>query len=707
MSRPSPGRGGRRGPRGGSWSAGLRWGGAVCGVSLGLGCSKVPLYDVGANFALADAAWFAEEETLFIFYDLEAQQGLGAESVMEIRYRTDTEDVDWTDITTLPTVHRHVPVDCGPTGMCGSTSLAVPDEPRDVGIRLRYHRDGVLAREADTVFNVVGPGPDHTHRSLLVYGVFDESNRRVQWRGRHRFPTVRNQRASALGLRRWFEVADTVTGTDRRTDPGNPYLYGTGCPDLWRAIDHPPVSTDLRAVFDPEPLPLASSSHAQACGLATVEDARGTFTTSAIARKNPQVRPAFPVLRSPVKDATPIQFFLAPCGRSFDRTHEAMQRQRLQMAGVETTCIDDWDRDTFVEELAGTFAAAVEAARPYGDDMVLVVGLHRDEDGPELALEEALARFVPDERHRSSPRLAGAFVLDTDVRVLALDELDPVVLWCPASLPGGGVGNPNTASLTCAVAPDEPDFELGPFTFGTLPILPSREMYNDFIDTYSERQAGEVRSLSYRAPRFATTADHQDLGEFGVVTFLNDERISAQSLHRFSYCPDSALLPVVFRSPLSQDPTFQAALSELCDDGTLPEDFCFTGELGVLPLALLPEWHGQLFEDDYELGLFWDFPFLLRMRFEAVAAGSVSALGLSVPFGLADTGQTYLGTTAWLEEELWLEERLTQCTRFCTHPVFDSAGVYQVGLPFWPTFSGTCFTPAHPAPGDGGFPRDP
>ena len=671
------------------------------------GCTKVPLYDVGAEFALADAAWFEEEETLFIFWDLTAQQGLGPDTVMEITYQTDTEDVDWTPVTELPTVHRHVPVDCGIEGMCGSTSLHIPDEPRHVGIRLRYHPDGELAREANTVYNVVEAGPDHTHRSLLIYGVFDETNRRIQWRGRHRFPTVRNQRASALGLRRWFEVTDPRSGTIGREPVDNPYAYATGCSGVFNGLGLDPVSTDERAVFHPDDIPLTASAHDIVCGDATVEDALGTYTTTATARKNPQVRAAFPVLRSPVQDATPIRFFLSPCDDPFDARHEDMQRQRLQMEDTPTTCIDDWDDPDFVESLVADFSAAIEATRPAGNDMVLVVGLHRNADGPELALQEALAEVVPDERHRSTPRLAGAFVFDTDVGVLSLDELHPVVLWCPASLPGGGVGDPNTASLTCAVAPDEPDFELGPFTFGSLPILPSRAMYNDFVRTYSERQAGEMLSATFRAPRFATTADHQDLGEFGVVTFLNDERITAASTDAFSYCPTRKFVPVVFRSPFLETPEFQELLAELCDQGAIPDDFCIAGQLGVLPLELLPEWHETIGDLDYELGLFWDFPFLLRARYEVFAAGSVSAVGLSVPFGVGETGSSYLGSTTWTSEEVWLHERLLQCGRFCDHPTFDSAGVYQINVPFSPTFRNACYEPDYPEPGDGGFPRDP
>ena len=676
-------------------------------VGGGTACSKVPLFDVGVEFALADAAWFEEEETLFLFWDLSAEQGLGSDTVMEIRYETDTEVVDWTPITDRPSVHGHVPVDCGIEGMCGSWSLHVPDEPRFVELRLRYHPDGELARDAVTIFNVVGAGADHTNRSMVVYGVFDELNQHVQWRGRHVFPTIRNQRASALGLRRWFEVADPRSGELVVDDPSNPYAYATGCSAAINDLGLGPISTDERAVFHPAPVPPAASTASIVCGDATVEDGRGTYTATAVARKNPQVRAAFPVLRSPVKDATPIQFFLGPCDRSFDVDHASMQRQRLQMGGVPTTCTDDWDDPDFVRRLAGDFSAAVEATRPRGDDMVLVVALHRDEDGVQDALEDALAMVVPDERHRSTPRLAGAFVFDTAVGVPQRDDLKQVTLWCPASLPDGTGGDPNFASLSCAVNPDEPDFELGPFTFGSLPILPSRRMYNDFVSTYSERQAGEMESLAYRAPRFATTSDHADLGDFGVVTFLNDERITPDRSDEFSFCPSRSLLPVVFRSPFTQSDAFEELLDELCADGSVSEDFCIAGQARVLPLQFLPDWHDALAEADYELGLFWDFPYLLRARYEVFASGSVSAVGLSVPFGLGQTGESFIGSQNWLTEEFWLDERLKQCRRFCDHPTFDSAGVYQVSTPFAPTYRNICYLPDFPTQGDGGFPRDP
>ncbi len=102
-----------------------------------------------------------------------------------------------------------------------------------------------------------------------------------------------------------------------------------------------------------------------------------------------------------------------------------------------------------------------------------------------------------------------------------------------------------------------------------------------------------------------------------------------------------------------------------------------------------------------------EFPFLLRAEYETYAAGSVSAFGLSVPFGLAETGEAYVGSEMWTVDEFDLEDTLTQCTRFCDHPTFDSAGTYQVSDSFRNTYMSSCYVPTYPQLGDSGFPLDP
>ncbi|MEC8425284.1 MAG: hypothetical protein VX000_15980, partial [Myxococcota bacterium] len=192
-----------------------------------------------------------------------------------------------------------------------------------------------------------------------------------------------------------------------------------------------------------------------------------------------------------------------------------------------------------------------------------------------------------------------------------------------------------------------------------------------------------------------------------VVTFLNDERISAAENDAFSYCPTRQAPPVVFRSAFMQSEEFFELLEEACESGDLPPLLCDVEGSGLLTLDLLPAWHALLGESDYELGLYWDFPFLLRMRFETVAAGNVSAFGLTVPFGVARNGRQFLGTGVWQADRFPLDERLAQCTRFCDHPTFDDAGVYHPRQTFLSRYAQRCYRPDPPQLGDGGFPRDP
>ena len=667
-------------------------------VSPLLSCRKVPIYDIGARFALADTSWFAEEETLFVFYEIHAEQGISEESVVEVSYVTDDGEVPFTPLTDLPSVHTHVAADCGPQTLCGSASVPVPLEPRSVAVRMRYHRDGELALTTETAYNVVEPGPAHTQRSLVVYGVFDETNSQVQWRSRNQLPTIRNERASELGLRRTFTVRGQRHGTTSLASENNPYSYGVSCPVTFPATGALPLTTNERASFEPEPLPEEVYGSSVVCAEATVEDATGTFTAGTFARKNPEVRPAFPLLRTPIEEATQLRFFLGPCDRTISALHEDMLRQRLQLGATPKTCTDDWQQPGFVEELVDLFRSAVEGARPAGDDMVLVIAIEQDEVGLSALVEDALDQVVPSERLRSSPRLAGAFLLDSDTYTISSDDLARSTLWCPST--GSG------ASAACAVAPD-PEVVLGPFSFASLPILPTRDDYLEFIDTYSEEQAGEVQEITFLAPELATVSDHVDLGDFAVATFLNGEQINADPDDAFSYCLGEEPVPFVFRSEILQSEYIEQILAYGCEDLSIPEDLCATALYGLSPLEWLPDWHNAFGESSYDLGLLWDFPFLVRMEYSMVQAGAVSAFGFSVPFGIAAPGESYYGTPLWMQEEFPLAEELTQCSRFCDHPTFDSASVYHVTDPFRSTYAHNCYLPVYPKPGDSGFPLDP
>lgn len=656
------------------------------------GCEwvKVPVTDVNARFTVADATWFEEEQTLFVFYRAQADQGLGGETQIELAFRTDDVDQPFTPIDDFERVHTHLPVDCGANGRCGSTSIHVAKLPRDVRLQLRYHKDGEMVLTAPLTYNVVRTGPPQTNRSLIVYGVFDETNTHVQWRARHQFPTIRNEDAQALGLRRHFEILDPTHGTMPAVVDGNPYGYGYAASCGFTPLGWAALETSDRAIFDPNDLPVAAYPSTVLCARSRVTDALGTFEAVALARKNPQTAPAFPVLKSPIQTDRMVKFFLRMCGKDISEPHRKMQVQRLQLESATEICVDNWGDPGFADQLASQFRAAIDAERVNGEDMLLMFSLHHDDrtGGLALVVEDALTQILPFEQNKSSPRVSGAFVFDSYSHKIQVEDLKRLVLWCPAVFvktptnPDDITLIPDASARSCPLLPDNPDIVLGPLKASTLPILTTRDQYITFINKYSEAQAGKTKALTFKSPIRTPLSVNIPVGEFGVATFFNNEVLTAAPTDAFSYCApaDTSAAPIVFRSSLAPDP---------------------------IPISALPGLHALAPQTTYPLGLVWDFPYLMRLEYEVVLAGAATAFSYTVPFGIATTDKAYYGTQLWEQGEFPLADALLQCTRFCDHPTFDSAGVYNISSPFTETYREQCYRPKYPAPGEGGFPIDP
>ena len=178
------------------------------------------------------------EETLFVFYELEALAGLNESSAVEIKFTTDNLTVDWTPLDGFNHVHTHVSVNCGPSKLCGSASISVNQEPRNIGLRLRYHKDGELTRLARPIVNVINDTSAHRGRSLLIYGVFDETNQHIQWRSCHQFPTIRNEQAVTWAFVDISKLSESGYGLRPSPTNDNPYSYGEPCPNPIEAFPH-------------------------------------------------------------------------------------------------------------------------------------------------------------------------------------------------------------------------------------------------------------------------------------------------------------------------------------------------------------------------------------------------------------------------------------------------------------------------------------
>ncbi|MBU1432674.1 hypothetical protein KKF91_19205 [Myxococcota bacterium] len=658
-------------------------------LSLALMGCKVPLSDLTPTPRVIDAVWFAEEATLFVFYELEAEQGLGPDSQLEIRYVTDDGAQPWAPLLGLPQVHPTAPPSCAAASICGVASLTVARPPREVALRLRYHPDGDLTLALSPALYLIDRGPAYTHRSAIVYGVLDAQNRAVQWRLRHHFPNLRNGEVERLGLRRRFEIKTQRFGEAIALPGDDPYGYGVGCPEGATPLGLAPLETDQRAAFHPEDLPPEADAAPVICAAATVLDALGAFTTTAIARKNPQVGPAFPLLRSPVRDASPLKLLLTDCAAPTSSDHERMQRQRLLMGDDPPTLCLDRLQTRLEVALSDRLTALIEAARPEGEDMVLVLALHHDQRALRAAVEAALAPILRVERPRASPRVVGALVLDSYSHEILDADVGRGAIWCPAKAPlpeededPMDINLASVASLACAVLPDDiSGLSLGPFSVGALPIFPTRAAYLDFIDQYSEAEAGVMRRLIFRAPWLPPTVEVMEIEPLGAATFFNDEAITAAPEAAFSYCAN--------------------------DEEYAGFVFQVAGVEAPLPLELLPQVHQAAPQGRYPLGLAWEFPFLLRLKYEIVIATAVTAFDASLSLGIGvDASQDY-GSTLWGAEAFPLSQTLLQCARFCDHPTFDAAGIYQIYDSFRSVYVAACYAPRYPARGDSGSPLDP
>lgn len=655
-----------------------------------VGCDKVPLQDVGASFPFAKAAWFAQEETLFLFYEAEAEQGISKESDIEVSFVTDDGKQKWVPVSQLKNVHTHEAVKCSPKGLCGSASPRVTKEPRNVTFRLRYHRDGETALEFTPEFHVMGSGPAFTNRSFLVYGVFDALNRRVQWRGRHQFPAVRNMKASELGLRREFQVSEESFGnlaSDTEAQ-NNPYFYAFAdlCPQTFASAGFPPAPLTLqRAVFSAGELPLQAAASAVVCAKSVIKDGRGPFAALAVARKNPDTRPAFDSLSSPITENTAVRFLVAPCNKVISDDHLEMQKQRLGITGAVDACTDDVSSEGLKNRLSALLGRRIDETRAQNKDMVLSIAFHHDDKSgaQAAALESALESVLPQEQEKSSPRVAGAFVFDSTVHRDVKASLKRQVLWCPAFFDPLLREPPDVSQQSCPVVPEFPGLKLGPFAFNVIPILPTRDNFLNFIKTYSKANAGSMTKMSFLSPTRTPLSENVAIGDFGQATFFNNERLTVGPEESLGFCPEENTAPhVVFKT----------------DDEPFPAGIATLGEMHRLNPA-----------PTYQLGLAWDFPFLLKLAYETRMAGAATALNATVPFGIKiDQGASY-GAQAWTQGEFPLGKTLLLCTRFCTHPTFDSAGVYNVRAPWRDSYRRSCYRPQFPVgqPGEGAWPYDP
>jgi hypothetical protein len=658
-------------------------------ISIWAGCSKVPLIRMYPQVQFAQGAWFKSESTLFLFYEVSGQDGFNARSRVEYRYWSDEGDSGWIPTLQNTNVHKHEAVDCGTYALCGSISQKVSKTPSQVKLRLRYHPEG----ETDFVFepsvSLIQSDLPYAGLSYLVYGVFNSLNTRVQWRGRHNFPNIRNLEAEKYGLRRYFKVeketygnlaSDLVRGENHYGFGLLPSCSGTFSPWGVDGVEsHGPRGVMSLATWVP-----TGAADGASCAIATTTSAVGNHVHSALAQKNPEVAPAYGTLRTPIKETDQVKVVLSPCQSSPSKKHFKMQVQRILAQETIDICLDD---ERLEARLDAFFQQKLQERTPEKDKVFSVVFHREDSDQNSVdALVNSLKRNFQPEQSKSTPRSVGVFVYDSGALVRVPNELTSMVLWCPAKA-FDDKEIPNNSQRACPVLPVS-SASLGSLSFGNLDILPGRKEYEDFIKKYGETNSGKMTKFQTLAPQNTAQTKvipfrFQDELPLGVASFFDQEVVSVEENQYFSYCPSS---------------TFQISL--------LYKN-ALTNQIPV-PLEALSTAHLLSPQPLYDLGIYWDYPFLLSIKFDSPLALDIGGSSAIVPFGIPNSNRRNYGVN-WLQEGFEVGDKLKLCKRFCTHPPFDSAGVYNVQTQWHNSYVRSCYQPKFPEgfPGEKSNPYDP
>ncbi len=692
-------------------------------LSLGMGCSKVGLIKLEPSLALGQAYWFEEEKTLFVFYRVTREEPFDDLGRVEVNFEGNgdgrkTYPGEWDDVSSLATpeaqvtdsvdpetfwhnavgfksLHTHLPVDCGTHERCGSLSVNLAHAPDSVKLRYRFHADGI-ANTTWELPNIQVSGRFFPH-SFFVYGVFDQSNRFTRWQGQHAFPSLSHQEAVALGLRRWFEVDRVAWGVAEKNDPfPHMSLFGSAedCSGLTALGDEASVhSDDGSARWSKIPLPTAAFDTPEVCSIARFSDGTGKprqFT--AFARKNPIVSPVKTILNSHSHETQIIRVKLTLCHGAKDQAFEDFQAARLLFTGGEPTiCLDEpntFDRYFLANQL-------YKIIKPYttGEPMSLSLVmpmLHRETRDRALLHDEVQAGLAI--TRAELPEIAAVLVYDSVVKTTINPELLTKVVWCPIFL---GPSVPQA----CRALPDKA--QLGPINIKLSPLLPTLEGFHGLSD--EQRSGSEITQLTIRAP-----AQSQNLA-FELMDrpdanpppeFPEDpEKIQEKLPHLFSYSTNDGLA-------VNAD----QALSYCADGdpygllGFKPQYEGINPDQAVSasPLMGIGFAHNTAGLDAlYHLGIIWQLPFLLELRYKTKIKGGIGSGKFVIPLGFTPRSDELIGDEVWDFESIDVSQALTKCHEFCNHPVFLENGVYAFRNSWRSKQAVSCYRPHIPVNGEG------
>lgn len=628
---------------------------------------KLELLRIYADLPLFQSYWYEAEKTLFVFYRMKMTERVKPSALVEYQ----VEQGIWTDVGRAPVIQKHHHVDCGPDQKCGSFSLKADKEPTQVGLRLRYSADGELADEFRSAPRVISQIAGTLDRSFYVYGIFDLTNRFVQWRGRNNFPGITHDEAMFFGLERPYSV-DGHHGLSESSEISTvlPSHYGIIDPCSGTLLDPNKKFSDIGEdiwlqTAVPEAFP-------ETCVTAHNFDASGPVDLSAVARKNPIVSPIEQDLTLRFTEAQLIPLIFATC-ESQDDDYLAFQKGRLAMPDTATTvCIESSDFNA--ESIRQLLLAKIKEARAaVTKSVALTIILHYTKEAQAQEIESIIAKSLALVLDDSlNPYVAATFVYDSFGKTAVPVAPKPAVIWCPTL-------NTLTQTLnSCYFSPAK--LVLGPLEVRVSPLLPD---YPSFLELDERQKSGiKVQKLRVLTPAEPSNEGKLEItaaeGE-GYWIFHPDDKLNMKGSEYYSYCQKA-------------DPTLSLAFHMVSsEEGSKDAEPSFLQNLSI-------DHNKRLKDEVAQIGLFTPYPFYLAIDYRnTLAIGPKGLTGLLTIDQRKVPVNEELGSRILAEERIPMRKVLSRCTQYCKNPSFDDTGTYLLGRPWYQEFQTKCYEPKIPS----------
>lgn len=676
----------------------------VAFVGALLGCHKVPLRENPGTFDVLAAHWFENEKTQYVFFSISGLRPDQAALTWPSRFELKSEALKPGEFVPLDLSkgrHKHRLVSCGEGRVCGSFSYEAAVPSKDLAIRYFYHDQSQLHVEAAIPNSAHPAGDSAGSQSALVFGVFSEGNERVQVRVHDNFGTPNDEAVERFGLERVFEISNlrladvTVEAQGQlRKRTGTDFLFPADAVVDDRSTNGSSASLKVTSseAWISERLSQEAEASAAVFRLRLVDRAGQSVREAwGLARRNPVLQADSVSVRTPMREARKIPLVISYCPDREESSRQTsalfLDYQRfilgLHKAPIDV-CFAVGEEERFARELEGVMtrkiAEARVAARADGEGgrdffftvivnhrlSPVIVHFHRE-------IVAQLAQFVRAERALVSPRLVGAFVYDSD----ALESrglqgssaaLQSSIVWCPRIDLSKGRDGGQSADVNCA-SYRAGEVDLGPLNF-LIPMgpFPTLDTYVEYVQKHGDK--GLSKNPNFVVKAIQTNPNSVVLDD-ATHTFFDGERVTLLPGEGLRFCRD-------------RDPTAMlgSVSLKIRDRDTGAETIADVSRAQIATL----EGKKSL---DVAVGIQWEFPFLGGLTFDTPVRGKVFNL---IPI------QTSIGNSQKVGDEKWSRETwpvgpiLQKCVKYCDHPFFDEAGVYQLKQP-WRTGAGRCVSP--------------